>query len=87
MQTEAQIKRELMAEEFHYQMQLAQATQNALHENSKKQEDRKDKRIKMQGTQQSELIDQRTNNKLPKNFEGNSEADLLSSYGMQDIDA
>jgi hypothetical protein len=87
LSVEANIKKELMELEFHYQMQLAQATQNALHENSKKQEDRKDKRIQMQGTQQSELIDQRTNNKLPKNFEGNSEADLLSSYGVQDIDA
>jgi hypothetical protein len=32
-------------------------------------EDRKDQRTKMQATQQSELIDQRANNKSPKNFE------------------
>ena len=39
--------------------------------NNKEQEkaDRKDQRIKMQGTQQSELIDQRKNNTPPKNFE------------------
>ena len=32
-------------------------------------EDRKDKRIKMQGSQQSELIQQRQTEGLPKNFE------------------
>ena len=36
-------------------------------ENSK--EDRKDKRIKMEGTQQSEMISQRKNDGLPINFE------------------
>jgi hypothetical protein len=32
-------------------------------------EDRKDQRTKIQATQQSELIEQRKNNTLPKNFE------------------
>ena len=32
-------------------------------------EDRKDQRTEMQATQQSELIDQRKNDLLPKNFE------------------
>ena len=32
-------------------------------------EDRKDERTKIQATQQSELIDQRKNEKPPKNFE------------------
>jgi len=41
-------------------------------------EDRKDQRTKIQATQQSELIDQRKNNTLPKNFEdqGIGEFDL-----------
>ena len=34
-----------------------------------KYEDRKDKRIKMEGTQQSQMIDQRQNDLLPINFE------------------
>jgi hypothetical protein len=69
MRAEAEIKRGLMAEEFNFNMQLAQIRANA--ELSKEQdiEDRKDKRVKIQGTQQSELIDQRKNNLLPKNFE------------------
>jgi hypothetical protein len=32
-------------------------------------EDRKDKRIRMEGTQQSQMIDQRKNDLLPINFE------------------
>jgi hypothetical protein len=32
-------------------------------------EDRKDKRIQMQGSQQSEMIDQRQNNLLPVDFQ------------------
>jgi hypothetical protein len=82
MQTEAQIKRELMAEEFNYQMQLAQIRANA--EKTKEQdiEDRKDKRVKIQGTQQSELIDQRKNDTLPKNFESAGN-DSLGGFNLE----
>ena len=82
MQTEAQIKKELMAEEFNYQMQLAQIRANA--ENGKVQEieDRKDKRVKIQGTQQSELIDQRQNDLLPKNFESQGN-DGLGGFNLE----
>jgi hypothetical protein len=82
MQTEAQIKRELMAEEFNYQMQLAQIRANA--EKTKEQdiEDRKDKRVKIQGTQQSELIDQRKNDTLPKNFESAGN-DTLGGFNLE----
>jgi hypothetical protein len=82
MQQEAQIKRELMAEEFNYQMQLAQIRANA--EKTKEQdiEDRKDKRVKIQGTQQSELIDQRKNDTLPKNFESAGN-DTLGGFNLE----
>ena len=53
MQTEAQIKKELMAEEFNYQMQLAQIRANAEAGKIAEVEDRKDKRTKIQATQQS----------------------------------
>tara|TARA_R110000803_G_scaffold110309_1_gene178688 strand:- start:8032 stop:10425 length:2394 start_codon:yes stop_codon:yes gene_type:complete len=81
IQAEAQIKKELMAEEFQYQMQLAQVTANS--ERSKEQagEDRKDKRLKIQGTQQSELIEQRQNDSLPKNFESNGN-DTLGGFSL-----
>ncbi len=85
MQAEAEIKRGLMAEEFNFNMQLAQIRANA--ELSKEQdlEDRKDKRIKMQGTQQSELIDQRKNNLLPKNFESSGN-DVMGGIGMSQFE-
>ena len=77
MQTEAQIKKELMAEEFQYQLQLAKAQSDALMSKENNKEDRKDKRVKIQGTQQSELINQRQNDLLPTNFEsaGNDSLD------------
>jgi len=69
MQTEAQIKKELMAEEFQYQLQLAKVQSDALMSKENNKEDRKDKRVKIQGTQQSELINQRQNDLLPTDFE------------------
>ena len=82
MQTEAQIKRELMAEEFQYNVQLAQAQMGALQAKEQEIEDRKDKRIKMQGTQQSELINQRQTDGLPKNFESSGN-DVLGGFGLE----
>ena len=73
MQTEAEIKRQLMAEEFNYQLQLEQVKNQR--ESSKEQmiEDRKDKRTRIAGTQQSRMIDQRKNDLLPIDFEAQSE--------------
>ena len=85
MQAEAEIKRGLMAEEFNFNMQLAQIRANA--ELSKEQdiEDRKDKRVKIQGTQQSELIDQRKNNLLPKNFESSGN-DVMGGISLSQFE-
>ena len=87
MQNEAQIKRELMAEEFNYQMQLAKARAGVELEKEKEIEDRKDKRTRIQGTQQSEMIDQRKNDLLPKDFESDGNDDLsgfsLGSLGPE----
>jgi len=69
MQTEALIKKELMQLEFQYNMQLAQAKIGQDKEKEQFIEDRKDKRTKLQATQQSELINQRQNDLLPTNFE------------------
>jgi hypothetical protein len=84
MQTEAQIKRELMAEEFNFNMQLAQVRANAEGSKEKEIEDRKDKRIKMQGSQQSELIQQRQTEGLPKNFESSGN-DVLGGFGIEEF--
>jgi hypothetical protein len=80
MQAEAQIKKELMATEFEYNMQLAQANVAATRQKEKEIEDRKDKRIEKEGTQQSELIQQRQTEGMPKNFESSGN-DVMGGFG------
>ena len=85
MQTEAQIKRELMAQEFNYNIQLAQARANVEKAKEKEIEDRKDERARIIGTQQSEMISQRQNDELPKNFES-SGFDSLGGFGLEQFE-
>jgi hypothetical protein len=80
MQQELLIKKQLMAEQFGYDLQLAQAGIQTKQQLQAEAEDRKDKRTKIQATQQSELIDQRKNNAMPKDFE--SQDDLGGMLGM-----
>jgi hypothetical protein len=82
LQAEAQIKSQLMAQEFQYNMQLRQMDmQNILSRESTK-EDRKDKRTKIQASQQSELIDQRKTGKPPKNFESSGNDTIGSGFDL-----
>ena len=85
MQAEAQIKKELMATEFQYNIQLAQAAGAATQQKEKEIEDRKDKRVKIQGTQQSELIEQRQNQGMPKNFESQGN-DVMGGFDLSSFD-
>lgn len=82
MEQEAELKRQLMEIEFQYNIQLAKAHGSAKKETEEFKEDRKDERTKIQATQQSELIDQRKNDSLPKNFES-SGFDNLGGFGME----
>jgi hypothetical protein len=85
MQTEAEIKKQLMETQFQYDMQLAQIKMQTIDKNLQAAEDRKDARTKIQATQQSELIDQRKNNSLPKDFENQGSefsGDLSGMLGM-----
>ena len=66
---EAQIKMQLMDQEFRYNMQLRNLDSSMLKTREEYKEDRKDKRTKIQATQQSELIEQRKSGRPPKNFE------------------
>ena len=77
---EAEIKKMLMEQEFQYNMQLKGTETQQKASSEKEKEDRKDKRTKIQATQQSELIDQRNNNKPPKNFESSGN-DILGGVG------
>merc|ERR1712078_786178 len=82
MEQEALIKKQLMAEEFRYDMQLAQIQGQAQQQKEAAIEDRKDKRIRIQGTQESELVNQRQNDLLPKDFESAGN-DTLGGFGLE----
>ena len=82
MEREAQIKQQLMEIEFNYNMQLTQAQAKAKQQNEDVKENRKDQRTEMQATQQSELIDQRKNDLLPKNFESAGN-DTMGGFGLE----
>jgi hypothetical protein len=69
LQTASQIKQQEMQIQFEYDMQLKQAELKAMQEKEALIEDRKDKRIKMEGNQQSQMIDQRNNDLMPIDFE------------------
>eukprot|EP01046_Picozoa_sp_COSAG06_P012585 COSAG06_NODE_744_length_12655_cov_34.834183_6_plen_804_part_00 len=85
MQTEAQIKKELMATEFQYNLQLAQMKAQETKAKDAQIEDRKDKRIEKEGTQQSQLIEQRQTQGLPKDFESAGN-DNLGGFDLSQFD-
>ena len=69
MQAEGALKKELMEQEFRYNIELRKMDAEANNNKDKQKEDRKDERTKIQATQQSEMIEQRNSGKPPKNFE------------------
>jgi len=81
MQAEAGIKRELMAEEFNYNVQLAKERFNGEKNKEGDIEDRKDKRARIIGTQQSQMIQQRQNDGTPIDFESTN--DSLGDFGLE----
>ena len=85
LQKEAEIKLLLMQKEFEMNMQLKDADLNVIKDKEKYKEDRKDDRTKIQASQQSELIDQRKNNKPPKSFES-AGFDSLGGFGLEQFD-
>ena len=72
MQTANQLEKEIMAERFGYDMQLKQMEVKSKTQKEADIEDRKDERVRIVGTQQSKMIDQRNNGLLPTDFESNS---------------
>ena len=73
MNLAAQLKQQEMQMQHQFDMQLKQMDMEAVGEKEKMIEDRKDKRIKMEGTQQSEMITQRKNDLLPIDFENKNQ--------------
>lgn len=77
LEREAELKKELMGLEFQMNLQLKGAEADVYKERESFKEDRKDKRSKMEASQQSELIEQRQNNLPPKSFESSGN-DIIS---------
>ena len=84
MKNEAELKRMLMAEEFQYQMRIAELQGGTLKDREEMKEKAKDKRISLQNTQQSKLISQRKNDLPPINFESNE--DSLDGFDLAEFE-
>ena len=85
-QQEVELKKQLMKIEFDYNMQLKSAESQGMSEREGTREDRKDKRTKIQATQQSELIDQRNSGGTPKNFESSGNDILSGDFNLNAFD-
>jgi len=86
MQQEVVLKKELMALEFQYNMQLKGIEVDGMKDREKQKEDRKDERTKIQATQQSEMIEQRNSGKPPKNFESAGNDILGGGFDLGSFD-
>ena len=71
MQVASQIKQQEMQVQFEYDKQLKQMEVDQMIQREKYIEDRKDNRTRLEGTQQSKMIDQRKFDLLPTNFQQN----------------
>jgi len=83
MNNEAQLKRALMAEEFNYNVRLADMQGKALSDREQAREDAKADRISQQNSEQSKLIEQRKSNLPPINFESNE--DSLDGFDLAEF--
>jgi hypothetical protein len=81
MQVEVELKRQLMDVEFQYNMQLKGMEGDVIKDRDMEKEKAKDKRVDLQATRQSDLINQRQNNLPPKNFE--SQDDSLDGFSLE----
>ena len=84
LQQEAVLKKDLMAEEFMYQMQLKGVELDSIQQRDKQKEDAKSSRISKQNTEQSKLIQQRQDKLPPINFESNE--DSLDGFDLAEFD-
>jgi hypothetical protein len=85
LEREAQIKKELMVHEFELNVRLKQLEMQVINGKEAYKEDRKDKRTKIQASQQSELIEQRKGNTGPKDFES-AGFDTLGGFGLEQFE-
>ncbi len=76
MQVQNELEMQKMQRRFEFDMQLKQLDMQAVSQKEKMIEDRKDRRIKMEGTQQSEMITQRNVDGPPIDFEQDVDVDM-----------
>tara|TARA_R110000803_G_scaffold169516_1_gene232542 strand:+ start:91 stop:2526 length:2436 start_codon:yes stop_codon:yes gene_type:complete len=81
---EAQLKSQLMDQEFNYNLQLRGIDEGALSQRENQREEAKSERISQQNTEQSKLITQRKNNLPPQNFESNE--DSLDGFDLSEFE-
>jgi hypothetical protein len=84
MKNEAVLKQQLMQTEFDMQMQLKGMETQGLKQREDEKEKAKDKRISIQNTQQSKLIEQRKNNLPSIDFESNE--DSLDGFDLAEFE-
>ena len=84
MKNEAVLKQQLMQTEFDMQMQLKGMDTQTLKQREDEKEKAKDKRISIQNSQQSKLIEQRKNNLPPIDFESNE--DSLDGFDLAEFE-
>ncbi|MFY8248093.1 MAG: hypothetical protein ACOVJ5_00130 [Gloeomargaritales cyanobacterium] len=84
LKNEAELKTQLMDKEFQLNMQLRGIDTELQMSKEDKKEAAKDKRISIQNTQQSKLIEQRKNNLPPVNFESNE--DSLDAFDLAEFE-
>ena len=84
LKNEAILKEQLMNKEFQINMQLRGVDVNLQLTKEEQKEAAKDKRITLQNTQQSKLIDQRKNNLPPIDFESNE--DSLDAFSLGEFE-
>ena len=82
LQAEVEAKKELMAQEFEYNMQLKGIETDGQKTKESDKEDRKDERTKLQASQQSKLIEQRQNNTPAQSFESSGNDVLSQGMGL-----
>jgi len=80
---EAELKSQLMQQEFNYNLQLQGISDAQLAKREGNREEAKKDRISQQNTEQSQLINQRKNNLPPKNFESNE--DSLDGFDLAEF--
>ena len=84
LEAEKEMKKELMQIEFGYNMKLTGNKEKEIMDREAYREDRKDDRVKMEATQQSELIEQRQRDMGPKNFESSGN-DVVGGFNIEDF--